>query len=812
MKLIQRIHILLVLCMAGLFSQAQVNKPEEVPDIILSIANEHSMPVVDATVELLHDNKLIKVAITDSNGIVVFENILKGTYAIAVTHVNYAAITITQEFPSSQTKMPIILKPRSTTMQSVTVSSKKPFIQHTEGKVILNIDASITNVGATVLEVLEKSPGVMIDRNGDISLKGKAGVLVLIDDKPTFLSGTELNNLLSSMNASQVEKIELMTNPPAKYDASGNAGVINIKTKKSKAKGFNGSVTLTQGQGFYPKENGNVVLNYRTGKFNMFFNYNISYNKYFTTIYALRKYYDNGQLTSVLDQPTRFTSNYFTNTVKTGVDYFVTPKTTIGAVLSASRTHRKAASKATATWFNEMGINDSTVTTYSNSDNPFENWATNVNLRHKISTTQDIAIDVDGLNYKITNEQDFKNSLQGSGGYTEMSRGNIPSVLKIISAKVDHTLHFGGESMLLSGFKSSHINTDNVASYQNFDGTDWQEDYGKSNHFLYKENINALYSSIETKYKRFSMQVGLRYEFTNYDAHQLGNVVQKDSAFSRKYSGLFPSGYITYQADSSNSFTLTAGRRIDRPAFQSLNPFTFIINKYTYETGNPFIVPQYSWNLELTHQYKEWLISSVSYSIVKNYFSQLFLTDINTGLLFYSQGNVGRTHNLGLSATLMMSPLQWWSFNLQAQYNHKELKGYDGNENFRSDIDQLNINLSNQFTFAKKYSGEISGYYTTRARNDLQELLYPTGQLSIGVSRPILKNKGTVKMSVRDIFYTQAMEGLTQFEKATEYFIVRRDSRLVNLSFTYRFGKAYKVNKRTSGSAGDEIDRVGSGR
>lgn len=148
---------------------------------------------------------------------------------------------------------------------------------------------------------------------------------------------------------------------------------------------------------------------------------------------------------------------------------------------------------------------------------------------------------------------------------------------------------------------------------------------------------------------------------------------------------------------------------------------------------------------------------------------------------------------------------------MQAIYNHKELKGFNGNSNFHSDINQLNINLNNQLSFAKKYNGELSGFYTTRARNDLQERLYPTGQLSIAVSRPVLKKKGTLKLSLRDLFYTNAMEGLTQFDNATEYFIVRRDSRVLNISFTYRFGKAYKTIKRNSGSAADEMQRVGNG-
>ncbi|HMW27306.1 MAG TPA: outer membrane beta-barrel family protein, partial [Ferruginibacter sp.] len=383
--------------------------------------------------------------------------------------------------------------------------------------------------------------------------------------------------------------------------------------------------------------------------------------------------------------------------------------------------------------------------------------------------------------------------------------------IKILSGKIDYNLRFGKNNSFQAGWKSSHISTDNTAAYENFDGLNWTPDYNKSNHFLYKENIHALYSSIETRRKKISMQLGLRYEFTGYDAHQLGNVQQKDSAFSRNYDGFFPSGYISYELDSSNTLTLTAGRRIDRPAFQKLNPFTFIINKYTYQTGNPFFLPQYSWNFELSHQYRNLLTASVSYSHIKNYFSQLFLTDTAKGILYYSEGNVGRAHTIGVSVMLNVSPFKWWSLTAQAVYNHKDLKGYNGNVNFRSNINQLNINISNQFSFLKVYTGEISGFYTSRARNDLQEVLYPTGQVSLGISRPVLKKKGTLKFSARDIFYTNAMEGLTQFDRATEYFILWRDSRVFNLSFTYRFGKAYKAGKRSSGSAGDEMQRVGNG-
>jgi hypothetical protein len=339
-------------------------------------------------------------------------------------------------------------------MQGVTVAGTRPFVQHVQGKVLINVDAAITNSGTTVLEVLEKSPGVMVDKNGTISLQAKTGVLVMIDGKPTYLSGAELTNLLSSMSSSQVDQIELMANPPAKYDASGNAGIINIKTKKNKQLGFNGSLVVSAGHGRYPKNNNSLIMNFRSGKFNTFLTYTMNWNKYYTDLYAYRRYFDaGGSLIAVLDQPTIFTGNVLNNTLKTGVDYNVTDKTTVGIELKGVSATRKGDGDATATWKSPAGMVDSAVATNSNTANTFRSWSVNLNARHSLSKQQDISFDVDWLNYKINNEQFFRNDLIAPGGYTEASRGTIPSIIEILSAKADHTLRIGTNSKVESGWK-----------------------------------------------------------------------------------------------------------------------------------------------------------------------------------------------------------------------------------------------------------------------------------------------------------------------------------------------------------------------
>jgi len=695
-------------------------------------------------------------------------------------------------------------------LKEVIVAGRKLPVERKQGKTIVNVEASVTNTGSTVLEVLEKSPGVTVDRNGGIALNGKTGVLVMIDDKPTYLSGDDLNNLLSSMNSSQVAQIELISNPTAKYDAAGNAGIINIRTKKNRNNGFNGSFTTSYGQGVYPKNNNSLVLNYRAGRINAFLNYSVNASKYLTNLYAYRQYYDpNKNVTAILEQPAYFTGTVVNNTAKAGLDYSIAPATVIGIVATGMDIHRNGNNTATANWLQPDGPVDSSILTRSRPVNRFRNGAVNLNARRALSKNADLSADLDYLHYRMEGKQDFNNQLLAPGGYVEIYRSDIPTTIDILSGKLDYTLRIDPTTVVAAGLKTSSSHTDNAATYQNLEGQQWVEDLTRSNHFVYRENIQAAYGSVEGKYRSFSYQCGLRYEYTDYTAHQTGNIQQKDSTVSRNYGSFFPSGYLTYKLDSVNSLTLTIGRRTDRPPFQSLNPFLYIINKYTYQTGNPYLLPQYSWNFEVSHQYGNLLTTGLSYSRITNYFSQIFLSDTSKTILYYTQGNVGRVYNLGLSASLSVSPLKWWSAELTAVFNHKQLRGFNGNA-YTTSISQLNINLSNQLSFGKGYMGELSGFYTTRARNDVQELLYPAGQVHVGLSKAVMRKKATVKLSCRDIFYTGAMEGLTSFPDATEYFKLKRDSRVLTLSFTYRFGKSFKISRHQDG-ASEEKDRVQNG-
>ncbi|MBC8035456.1 MAG: outer membrane beta-barrel protein, partial [Chitinophagaceae bacterium] len=442
----------------------------------------------------------------------------------------------------------------SKTLQEIKVTGRKAPMQMSPGKITIKVGSTITNAGTTILEMLERLPGVTVDKSGMISLKGKPEVLVMIDDKLTYLGAAELSNLLASMNSQQVEQIELMPNPPAKFDASGNAGIINIKTIRSREEGLNGTILLSSGIGRYLKNNYSLSLNYKSKRIYTFMNYSLTANKGFTDIYALRNYYKSGMLSSVLDQPTCLTEKNFGNSIRTGIDYNITDKTIAGISFTGLTNRRDGESEARATWLSGTGTFDSAIGTSSSSLFKFRTGGINLNLRHTFSKNQQLAIDVDGLKYKIGNEQSFTSQVLAAGGTIDSSRGHLPSTINIVTGKADYTMRFG-ENKLESGFKISNIQTDNVAAYELMEGMQWKEDLDKSNHFYYKENIYAAYSNLEYKYKSIYLSAGLRYEQTRYQAIQTSNLQNKDSSFSRNYYSLFPSASLTWQTDSSSSFT-----------------------------------------------------------------------------------------------------------------------------------------------------------------------------------------------------------------------------------------------------------------
>lgn len=774
--------------------------------------------VEGATISLLKatDSSLVKLAVAGASGLFEIDQISSGEYLVQVTAVGfkpfYSNPFILQNENETYDLKAVPLTKSSDELTAVTVTASKRLIEVKPDRTIVNVDAGISNAGATAMEVLEKSPGISVDRDGNISLKGKQGVLVLIDGKPSYLSGTDLVNLLNNMMANQLDQIEIMTNPPAKYDAAGNSGIINIKTKKNKQRGWNGSLNLSYGQGAYYKTNNGLNLNYRNEKFNLFLNYSQNANKNFNDLYIKRTYLNQeGKHTGYFDQPTMLRMNGNNNSLKVGVDYSVNKKTTVGITSTGFISPRKYNSLSAGYLMDADRVIDSTVQTSSKNSNKWINGTINLSLRHTINKSSELTADLDYMHYDMTNNQLFHNTISladetlVSDGFL---RGDLPASIHIYTAKTDYNTTLKGEWKLEAGLKASRVKTNNQANYFNSAGSNWIPDYGKTNHFLYEESIYAGYVNTNKKIGKWSLQGGLRFEQTSYKGNQLGNPEKNDSSFRRSYASLFPSLYLTRELDSNHTVTVQTGRRIDRPAYQQLNPFLFFINEYTFQVGNPYIQPQFTWNFQLSHTYKDWLTTSLEFGDTKQYFSQIFKTEGRVTIL--TEGNLANMKNLNLSLTAQLKPTKWWSATINLTGTYQKVRGVGMNTDFNSEMISGNGNINNQFKFSKGWSAELSGFYNAKSR-DAQFTIYGFGQVAAGIGKQILKGKGTIRLNVRDIFFTQQIQGDIRYQNVRERFNQSRDTRVATISFNWRFGKQLGESRRKNSGASEEQNRVRAG-
>ncbi|HLZ89521.1 MAG TPA: TonB-dependent receptor [Puia sp.] len=781
-------------------------------------------PLESATITLLHagDSAKLRVTATDKTGQFRFDHVPAGNYLVAASSVGFSQVysptfNLSNEKPS-QNLPPLMLTAAAASLKEFAVVAKRPFLEQKADRMVVNVDASPSNAGSTAMDVLEKSPGVTLDKDDNISLKGKQGVTIMIDGKPTYLTASQLASYLRSLPASAIDQIELMTNPSAKYDAAGNSGIINIKTKKNKLKGFNGNLNLTHTQGVYPKPSGSLNLNYRTGKANFFLNAGYAHWEGFQHLSITRKYLDADKQTinSIFSQETEM---HFVNpemNLKLGMDYYLTPKTTIGFVVSGFRNKEENRSGSNIRLLDPHYALDSVVYSPSTNTTTWKNGSVNLNFRHTYdSSGRELTADLDYVRYSAISDQYFDNLTYASNmtklGETVLT-GNLPSAINIYTFKTDYTRPLAKGYKLETGIKLSYVNTDNTANYFNVLNNVPEVDTTKTNHFLYKENINAVYINMTKQYKKLGVQLGLRAENTNYSGHQLGNglsVINRDSSFSRSYINLFPTAYLSYTINDKNQLSLNYGRRIDRPAYQDLNPFLFFLDQYTYQAGNPYLQPQYTNNVELSHTWRHMLTTTLNYSYTSDFFSETFEQSGQATIV--RNGNIGSRQNAGVAVSAQLSIAKWWTSILYTNLNYSKFSGMLYGENISVDATTLLLNVNNQFTFPGGWSGEVSGFYRTKGVEG-QVVIYPLGQASAAVSKKILHDKASVKLAMRDIFYTNHPHGYINFQQTEATFSNQRDSRQVACTFTWNFGKPFKgVGSRRNSGAGEEENRVKSG-
>lgn len=805
-----------------LVTPALVQAQTKTSQISGTVTDATQKKVEAATIALLlgKDSSVVKYTVADAGGKFRFESLQAGSYLVMANATGFGkqySEKVNLAEGGSVVLKPFVLTPVAKEMNGVTVAARKPLIEQKIDRTIVNVEASVTNAGSNALEVLEKAPGVTVDKDGNISLKGKEGVMVLVDGRPTQLGAADLANMLRNMNAGQLEQVEIMTNPPAKYDAAGNAGIINIKTKKMKQFGFNGSINLGYGQGILPKANEGLNLNYRKGKLNLFTNLSHNYRRNVNYLDIQRNMRNpaDGALQYYFDQEARMNNTWNSYNAKVGADFTLTKKTTLGAVIGGLSNPGEGRSRTTANISDGLGKLEEVTTSVSRGSNQFRNLTSNLNLRHQFdSTGRELTADLDYLTYRSREDQALFNSYARPGGGL-IRKGDslysyLPQDIDIYTAKADYLQPMKKGARFEAGLKTSVVRTDNNARFDTMQNGTRVYDAGRSNHFVYRENINAAYVNLSGPLGgKWNGQLGLRMEHT----HATGRQRTTGEAFDRDYVSLFPTAFIQYAADKKNNIGLNYGRRIRRPNYESLNPFMEFLDRYTFSQGNPNLKPQFSHNVELSHTYRQFLTTTLNYTRTTDIIQQVIEQNVAAKETFVRQANLADARQMGVSVSASMPIRKWWTGSLYVNATDNRFEGVVDGSNVVVRARMIMLNGSQQFKFAKTWSAELSGFYRTRGVEGVI-LTKPLGILNIGFGKQVLQNKGSLRLNIRDVLYSQKFQAQTRYGNVDAAFQEWRDTRVVNLSFTYRFSKG-KLNggapKRRTGGSNDEAERVGGG-
>jgi len=789
--------------------------------------DDKGKPLADVSVALKNnkDSSVVKIGISDASGQYEFSSISPGRYFITLSHIgfvsqNSASFLIKQEGLTTAPDLTLILASKE--LQQATVSTRKPLVEVKPDKLVLNVEGSINEVGSDALELLRKAPGITVDNDNNLSLNGKNGVQVYIDGRPTYLSATNLADYLKTLPSSSIESIEIIGNPSAKYDAAGNAGIINIRLKKNSAYGTNGSLTAGYNIGTYPKYNGAFSFNHRDRNINIFGDY--SYNH---TIYEGYSTQYRTQLDTFFLQKTVLVTTTNTHNYKFGADYFIDRKNTLGLIVNGlSSTYGISSNAGTSIVYAPTNETARLLRADNRTAGTRDHANFDINYRFADSSGHELNLDADYGLYHFRSNQYQPNDYFDSTGKTPLYSHNydmiMPSDIHIYTFKADYETSLARGKLSL-GIKSSYVSTRN--NFEEYDvnysggGSHSVMDTLSSNDFDYKENINAVYANYTRKLKGWIIGGGLRAENTNskgvstgYKENGAGSTgdpyVPYDSTFNRHYTDLFPSASVTFNKDPMKQWTLNYSRRIDRPSYQYLNPFQFKLDDYTLTRGNTQLRPQYTHSLGLTFTWHQKLTATAEYSHTKDLATSLIDT-IDGSKSLYERQNLA-TQDVASLAINYPFEFKWYTgfVNVTGFYQLNKANFGVGR---RIHLNVFNTTIYSQHLvrFGKGWTGEIDQYYTSPNIWTATLRVGSQWSLDAGLQKTVLGGSGTFKVSVSDIFHSFTWTGNSVFAGQKTHIVGGSETRQLKLFFTYRIGnKQLKAARGRNTGSEEESKRA----
>lgn len=777
--------------------------------IMGSVKDENGL-LSDVVIDLFlaKDSTLIKSEITNDVGIFTFDEVMAGEYFVGINSMNHEASNTMISVKSSDLNMGfIILKPKSIELQEVVVVNKKPYIERGQGKTILNIESSFSATGSSAFEILEKAPGILISANENIVMRGRQGIIVQVDGKNLPMSGTDLANYLKGLPSGSIERIELITNPSAKYDAAGSA-IIDIRLKKDKKLGTNGTVSMSYGQGKYPKTNPSITFNHRTKNINVFGNYNFAYREFYSDLTLIRTFYENNNFAGKYKQHNYFLYPFKNHVGRIGLDYTINENNVLGFVINGISNKYKLRGFNETDVFTEPNLRSTKFKTDNLSDNVWANIEANVNFKHLYKKPgREITFDFDIAQYNNETEQLFSTQYLTLDNKpfrdNYILQGLIDGKLNIYALKADYTTPINEQTRIDFGLKSSIVNSDNQLIFNDLSNESIIFDSTKSNHFLYDENINAAYFTFSnTINDKFNYSVGLRAENTNIT----GNQIVYNERFDTSYTQLFPTLTLNYKVNEKHSFELALNRRIQRPSYSQLNPFKFYLDPTTYKEGNPYLSPQTTNSVDLTYVFNNKISSTFSYFRTNNNITEIIgPSETEEKVTIQTNENISYAEYYSAYVAIPIEITKWWTTQKDLNIYWGQYTGSIANTTINNLGNfNFNINSVNNFTITKNLTAELSGNYRASERYAF-EVLQPRWTMNFGLQQKLWDGKGSLRLNVNDVFYSNRVEADVTFTDYTENFLVKRESRVATLALSYRFGKNTVPGSRRRASGADDI-------
>jgi len=792
--------LLIIFCAITAFAQTRAVKGSV-------LEKQTNKPIPYASVVLTHLPDSVKAALTATNekGQFTFEGIKPGQYLIRIiavgfqsqrsaafevsgTAVNLAAISLTESVNQ---------------LAEVSVTSKVPVVDYKADRTVIDVE-KMNTAGDNGLEVISKAPGIKLDKDDNILLKGKGGINVMIDGKMTYMTGSELSTYLKSLPGSVLSKIELISNPPASFDAAGTGGIINIKLKRNKLQGTNGNITLGAGYGKYAKANGGINLNYNYGKLSTYVRLNASRYNSFNRLRLNRTIGD-----EQYNQLNYWHPQGMSYTYSAGADYFMNDKHTLGFMFKGFTDPEDVLTTSNSINYTSAGVKAGGVNMTNPQKNHTGNRAVNLNYRFKIDTAgRELGIDADYVYYDNTKDEQFTNvyfnAADASIGNPIDLRNYGAGEVTIYALKMDYVHPFSKSMKLETGWKTSFVDAKSDVRFDSLKTAGWITDPNRTNLFKYKENINAGYVSMSKSFGKLDLKAGLRAEQTIGKGNSSGT----STVIDRNYWKLFPSIFATWKVNADHQLNSSYSRRINRPSYSSLNPFAFYSDPYTAIQGNQMLQPSFSNSYELNYTYKNFRILNLSYATVNEVVANVIYQNDQTKTSVTIPENLAQSTSIYISTGSPFDLTKWWNTNNDLSAGYDRTQSNVQGSNYDAGQWTWSVSSDNNFTLPKAYVIGIFGYYNAPAVSGLYKMRSSSG-INASLKKTFANKNAVLSLKVSDIFKTSNYRAVLQYNNVNTYWQNEWESRRVSLSFSYKFGNMkIKTARNRRTSTAEEEGRV----